>query len=201
MSSYSALQSRIADDLDRTDLSSQIQQQIKQAIRHYKGQRLGFNETSTTLTATVSQNYVTAPTDLVEVDGLYITRSNYNELLLRRPLDEIIEGRRTSDATPTAYCLYAGKFELDCPSVSAYSMPLYYVKELTELSASDDSNGWTTDGEDLIVFRAEKILYARVIKDAKKAGECAQLEREAFNALRTTRNGHVSTGQARPCLL
>ena len=194
MSTYSALQSRIADDLDRTDLSSQIQQQIKQAIRHYKGQRLGFNETSTTLTATVSQNYVTAPTDLVEVDGLYITRNSYNELLLRRPLDEIIEGRRTSDATPTAYCLYAGKFELDCPSVSAYSMPLYYVKELTELSDGADSNGWTTDGEDLIVFHAEKKLYANVIKDQAKAAVAASQEREALTALRSLSMARTSRG-------
>lgn len=197
MSTYSALQSRIADDLDRTDLSSQIQQQIKQAIRHYKGHRFGFNETSTTLTATVSQNYVTAPTNLVAVDGLYLTRGSYNELLTPRPLNDIIEGRRTSNATPTSYALYAGKFELDCPSVSAYSMPLYYVYELTELSANSDTNGWTEDGEDLIVFHAEKILYARIIKDAKKASECAQLERDAYTSLRAMHNRKVSIGQAK----
>jgi len=199
VSTYSALQSRSADYLDRTDLSSQIQQQIKQAIRHYRGHRLAFNETRSTLTATTSQEYVSPPSDLIAIDRLYITRSSYNELLIPLPVNEIIEGRRTSNATPTAYCLYGDRIELDCPASTTFSMPIYYLKELTELSANSDTNGWTTEGEDLIVFRAEKILYARVVKYSKRAGECGILEREAYNSLRLASNRRVSQGQAVPC--
>lgn len=194
MSTYTQLQSRIADDINRTDLTTQIQQQILLAIQFYKEERTWFNETSTTLTATVGQGYVTAPTDILIIDRFYITISGKNIELIRRDLNSVIEYRPTTNGRPRAFAYHQNRFELDRLSDSAYSMPLYYVKELTALSGASDTNGWTTDGEDLIVFRAEKMLYANVIKDFEKAQAAALLEKDALTHLRGLRTARTARG-------
>ncbi len=188
----------MADDLNRTDLTSQIQQQILLAIEHYKSERFWFNETTTTLTATVSQSYITAPTDIISIDDFYITISTRNIRMYPTNLNRIIEFRATTNGRPLAYCYYQNRFELDRPSDSAYSMPLYYIKQLAALSSGSDTNGWTTDGEDLIVFRAEKMLYANVIKSTDKAQVAGAMEKEALTAMRQLAWPRATTGYTTP---
>lgn len=194
MSTYAQLQSRISDDLNRTDLTTQIQQQILLAITNYKNERMAFNETSATLTAVVGQAYITAPTDLLEIDDLYLTISSRNIPMVQRSLDDVIRFRPASNGRPLWFAYYQDRFEFARPFDTAYSLPLYYLKALTVLSSGSDTNGWTTDGEDLIVWRAEKILYGTVIKDTDKANLCAQLETTALTQLRDRRNKKTMTG-------
>lgn len=197
MSTYAQITSRIADDLNRSDLTSQIAQQVLLAITAYEHERFWFNETSTTLTATVGQAYVSYPSDLLRVDHLYITISNRNIELIPKDINTIIEFRPTTNGRPRSYALYQNRIEFDRPPNSAYSHPLYYVKQLTTLSADSDTNGWTTEGEDLIVARAEKILYATVLKDQEKATIAQSLERQALTALRERSIGKVGLGYAK----
>jgi hypothetical protein len=194
MSTYTSLQNRIADDINRTDLTSQIQQCILLAIQHHKNERFWFNETSATLTATIGQAYVAAPSDILRIDHLYITISGRNIELMQEDLGSILECRPTTNGQPSAFCYHQNRFEFDRPCASAYSLPLYYVKELTALSSGSETNGWTTDGEDLIVFHAEKKLYANVIKDQAKAGVAAAQEREALTAMRSLARARTTTG-------
>lgn len=194
MSTYTQLQSRIADDINRTDLTTQIAQCILLAIQHYKSERMWFNETNTTLTATASQAYVTAPTDIVLIDHFYITISGVNIELVPAAIQDIIEYRPSTNGRPLAFSYYQNRFELDRKSDSTYSMPLYYVKELAALSAASDSNGWTTDAEDLVVFHAEKKIYANVIKDQGKAAVAQAQEMAALGALRALRNARTTRG-------
>lgn len=207
MSTYVQVRNRIADDVRAattaatSDIASQIAQCVLLAIQHYKNERLWFNETTTTLTATSSQSYVDAPSDILVIDNLYLTVSGRNIRLIPQDLDSIIAYRPSSNGRPRAYCYYQNRFELDRPSDSAYSMPIYYVKELAALSADADTNGWTTDGEDLIVYHAEKKLYANVIKDLVAAASAQAQERDALTALRARRNDRVMTGYTRPVYL
>lgn len=194
MSTYTQLQSRIADDLNRTDLTSQIQQHILLAVQHYKSERFWFNETNTTLTAVVAQGYVAAPSDILKIDHFYLTISGKNIELIPEEINDVIEFRPTTNGRPRAFCYYQNRFELDRLPDTAYSMPLYYVKELTALAAAGDSNGWTTDGEDVIVFHAEKMIYANVIKDMDKAAAAAQLEKDALTQLRSLGRARTTTG-------
>lgn len=194
MSTYTQLQSRIADDLNRTDLTSQIQQCILLAIQHYKHERFWFNETSATATASIGSAQVGAPSDILQLDHLYLIVSSLNVELIAQDFNSIVQFRPTSNGRPLAYCYYRNQFELDRKCDLAYSMLIYYVKELTALSAGTDSNGWTTDGEDLIVFHAEKKLYANVLKEASKAQFAAVQELAALTAMRALRNARTSTG-------
>ena len=194
MSTYSALQSRIADDINRSDLTTQIQQCILLAIQQYKNERFWFNETNATATTTVSSAQVGAPSDILRLDKLYIIISGKNVELQPRDLNSVLEYRPTTNGRPRAFCYYRNQFELDRPTDQAYTLNFYYLKELTALSGGSDTNGWTTDGEDLIVFHAEKKLYANVIKDQAKAAVAAAQERDALSALRTLSIARTTTG-------
>jgi hypothetical protein len=194
MSTYTQLQSRIADDINRTDLTSQIQQCILLAIQNYKNERFWFNETSATAATTASSAQVGAPSDILRIDRLYLVISGINQVLEPQDLDSIIDSRPSTNGRPRAYCYYRNQFELDRPADAVYTLRLYYLKELTALSAGTDSNGWTTDGEDLIVFHAEKKLYANVIKDQAKASIAASQEREALTAMRSLARARTTTG-------
>jgi hypothetical protein len=193
-STYGDLQSRIADDLNRTDLTNQIKENILLAIMHYRSERFWFNETSTTLTATVSSAQVTAPTDILKIDRFYITISGKNIELIAQDMNRVIEYRPTTNGRPRSFTYYQNRFELDRKSDAAYALPLYYVKELSTLSSSSDTNGWTTDAEDLIVFHAEKMLYANVLKDMEKAQAASSLETAALTQLRSIGRARTTTG-------
>lgn len=193
-STYGILQSRIADDLNRSDLTTQITQNILLAIEHYKNERTWFNETNSPLTAVVGQSYVVAPSDILAIDGFYITISGKNIELMPRDLNAVIEFRPTTRGRPRAYCFYQDRFELDRLPDTAYTMPLYYRGQLSVLSGSSDANGWTTDCEDLIVFHAEKMLYANIIKDFQKASAAGALEREALTRVRSMSIARTTTG-------
>lgn len=191
---YGDLQTRIADDLNRTDLTTQIQNSILEAIKHYRNERFWFNETNATATTTTSSAQVAAPTDLIVIDKLYIVISGKNIELKPRGLNEIVEFRPTTNGRPRAFCFYRNQFELDRKCDQAYTLNLYYLKELTALSATTDSNGWTTDCEDLIVFHAEKKIYANILKDTAKALIAEQQEKDALEAARSLRMARTSTG-------
>ncbi len=194
MSTYAVIKARIADDLNRSDLTSQIATQVLAAIRFYRSQRLPFTEYNDTLTGVASQNYLTAPTDLIVLDKLYITSGSSNTEMERMDINDIVEQRSTSNGTPYAFAYYRNRIELDCPCSTTSSFPIYYIKELTELSADGSTNGWTTDGEELIVNRAEKILYATIIKDETRAKIAQELETQALTALRELVTSRVASG-------
>jgi len=200
-STYGVLQSRIADDLNRTDLTTQIPQNILLAIEHYKNEATWFNETSQTLTATVGQAYVNPPTDLLAIEDLYITISGIDIRLVPQERNDVIEFRPTSNGRPLAYCFYQGRFELDRKPDTAYSLPLYYRAQLLALSGTSDANIWTTDCEDLIVFHAEKMLYANVVKDFEKATAAGAQEAAALTRLRSLNISRTMTGYTKPVYL
>ncbi len=198
MSTYGDLQDRIADDLNRTDLSDQIRDQVKLAIVHYGRFPFWFNEARSTLTASNSTTFLTVPSDYLDVVELYINISNYPVRMIQKPLDEVIGYRPTNGSTPYAYCYFADRFELECPVNTQYTFPIWYIKELATLSATSDSSLWTSQGEDLIVARAEKVLYRDVLKDTSKFALAKDAEREAKTSLLRFRDQKVGTGYAKP---
>jgi hypothetical protein len=72
-STFLQMQSRIADDLDRTDLNTQIKLAINRAIQHYEIEPFWFKETSSSFPAVMNQEeYVygvgSVPTDVQMID-------------------------------------------------------------------------------------------------------------------------------------
>lgn len=198
MATYAEMKTRVADELRRSDLTTHIPNTILRAIKFYSQMPLWFNETSTDLTATVSQAYVAVPSDFLFEDSFFITISGYDSRMIAADYSELIASRPSGNAQPTRYSYYQNRMELDCKSDSAYSMPLKYIKELTALSADGDTNSWTTDGEDLIIFRSCKMLCSGMVNDQRRAATYGFLERDALNGLRGLRDEKVMTGRITP---
>jgi hypothetical protein len=175
VSTYSELQSRIADDINRTDLTSQIQQNILLAIKHYRNERLWFNETSATAATTVSSAQVARrPTSCASTICTSLSRQEHRTDAAGS--ESVIEYRPTTNGRPRAYCYYRNQFELDRQRTSGVHAEPVLPEGTDGAFGGTDTNGWTTDAEDLIVFHAEKKLYANVIKDQAKAAVAAAQE-------------------------
>lgn len=198
MSTYAEVMARIEDDINRTDITSRVQEQIKKAIEHYKRFPMWFNEAQTTLTASSSTTFLTVPSDYIDTVELFINISGSPKRMTQKSLREIIDGRPTGGSTPYAYSYFGDRFELECPVNIQYTFPLWYIKELATLSASSDTSLWLSTGEDLIVARAEKVLYRDVLKDAKNFSLAKDAEREAKSNLLGFRDQKVGTGYAKP---
>lgn len=80
MSTYAQMQAKIADDLNRSDLTTQIQREINRAIRKFGSMPMWFSSTSANfVTANGQQSYDTAdglPSDIRIVDYLRVNQSS-----------------------------------------------------------------------------------------------------------------------------
>lgn len=205
MSTLAQMRSRIADDLNRTDLNTQIDVAINRAIEYYyKGFRFWFNEKTATFNTVANQvNYGSAdsiPTDMMEIDFVKIAfASTDNEELIPRTYDYIQQANVGSYAgRPADYAYYKENFWLYPVPSQAWTVTVSYAKSYTDLSADADTNDFTEEAEDLIESRAEWWLYKRIIKDYDLAQASKAEELEALSTLISETERIVKSGFVRP---
>ena len=199
---YSALQARIADDLNRTDLTTQIQNAILRAIRHYERRKWWFNELrSDTFVTVASQEYYAAAANadipnLISIDTLRLTvNSTYLDLTQRN--FDYIDRIATSTSTtgqPIDFCYYAKQIRLYPIPDAVYTIRIAGSVALTALSSGTDSNAWTSDCEDLIAARASWDVNKNKIRDMESAAAAQVEEQSALQALRATHVSRTSSG-------
>jgi hypothetical protein len=207
---YAALQARVADELNRADLTSQIALEILTAIKHYERDRFWFNEGEATASTVAGQINIAVPTDLLEIDSLEVTYASHPYPVTRRDWGWYtrISGRDTNigKAVPTSYVYHANSLYLHPVPDAIYTLTMSYLKQLTALSAGADSNEWTIGGEELIRVRARQAVRINYLSDvaAKQeatgfatAGEgfLSGQERIAYFSLLKTAYSRESTGR------
>jgi hypothetical protein len=211
MSDYGTMQTRIANELNRTDLSSEIQDSIQSAIKYYEGNRFWFNESIRTTTTTADDEFVDEPSDLVEIDSLTITISTIKVPLLKRTYQylEDLEVSTTLTGIPREFALYNKQIRLYPIPDDSYTLTLSGAKRLTSLSATGDTNDWMTTGEELIRSRAVADIRANVLRDQQSIQEqmnfsqypngflCAR-EKGAFYRLKSESAQRETVGRLRP---
>ena len=194
---FKNVQDRIQlDYLNRSDMTDETKRAVYASIRYHERERWPWNETVSTLTAVASQSYISLPTDLLVFDSLQFTNSSADYALSRRTFKEIQEMRvvRTTGPWPTDYAIYANRIELFPIPDSAYTLPCYYIKQLTTLSADTDTNKWLSAAEDIIVYHATALLWGTTLRNTQQAQIFGQLETTALNKLRSYRNQNFNTG-------
>lgn len=200
MSDLGTMKTRIADELSRSDLTAQIALSITSAIDHYGKQRFFFNHERATASTVAAQENYALPDDFVKEEYFEVTNGSHKERLKKVSYDEV--RRRNSYSTiqsvPQEYAIYDGQFWLSLIPNIVYTLTLAYIKKLTALSATDDTNAWMTDGENLIRSRAKWDLYTHVIKDREEAITMKYAETEALKELKTEGSDRESTGYVRP---
>lgn len=184
MSTYLEVQNRINNDyLNRTGFGSETKRAIQTAIRHYQYRRWTFNETSTAVTTSSSQSYVTLPSNFLILDELRITLNGESIPLNRREAIDIRDWNAGNTfGQPTDYAIYQNRIETFPVANSAYSLPIYYIKSLSALSADSDTNAWIQGGmEDVIVYHAAKLMWANVLRNDKETLKFNALEQTALS--------------------
>ncbi len=189
MSTFLEMQQRIADDLDRSDLTTQIKKAINRAIKYYESVRFYFQETTGTFTTVANQNsYGTAdglPSTIKEIDYLQITISSNNKYGLKQKPYQFLTDLDFGSfkGQPSFYAWYQSKIYLYPTPNSTWTVTASFKKSYAELSADSDTNDWTTEAEDLIEARATWWIYKRVIKSKEDADEAKEDEMQALNCL------------------
>jgi hypothetical protein len=201
MSTFLQMRNRIANYINRSDLTTEINDAITRAIEFYEKERFYFQETTGTFSTIADQeSYGTAdsiPTDIKEIDQVIITLSSTNKQpLIRRTYDYIKNvniGQSTGD--PIDYAWYASKFWFYPIPDSVKTITLSYKKSYTALSADADTNDWTTKAEDLIENHALFTVYSQVLKDKEEANDAmSRVTNLYLPALRTKSNQLQSSG-------
>lgn len=206
MTTYGIMQDRIADELARSDLTSNIRQAIQSAIRHYERKAFFFNETRSTLsTSDGAFAYTTADFAFLDKMAEIYTATievNTNRYQLIERDWEYLDALRTSTTSntgdPTDFAYYGKQLYVYPTPNAARNIIMAYVEKAASLSATTDTNYWMTEGEELIRARATRKLYAEVIKDVDNAGVWAAHEQEALLALMAETESRQMTGTQRP---
>lgn len=200
------MRSRIADDLNRTDLNSQIDEAINRAIDYYEVRRTWFNETTGTVSTVASQQaYGTSdgvPSDILEIDKITFAQSSSAVYTLYpRTIQQILDINVTATTytgVSNDYAWYQGKLYLYPTPDGAYTVTFYYQKSYSDLTADGDSNDWSDNAEDLIESRAQWWIYSRLLNNPSMASIHKQNEIEAWDKISRRTESMLSTGKLRP---
>lgn len=176
MSNYGTLQSRIANEIARTDLTAEIKEAIQTSIKKYERKRYYFNVKVESTFSTVSdQEYYTSSAlsdipDIAEIISATIAVSGVKQPLEwfdHVQIDQMQNGQ--VKGTPEAYSYAEQRLRLYPIPNSVQTITLAYVYRFATLSADGNTNAWMTDGEELIRCCAKSELYEHVIRDPNTA--------------------------------
>ena len=208
MATKSDLSAQIEDDLDRNDLTSQVNSAIDYAIEHYSKDRFWFNEAnnqSVTLTSSIAELALSdLPVKFLYIDRLRIVMTS-TLLLDMYPRDySWIMSRQDTNLTsqPIEYCIYNDKLQFDSYSDASYTLVLDGMKSLgntaSDTYSSASAVAWFNDAKELIRTAAKRNLYTHVIKDFDMATAMKTVEDMEYNRLKGRTNRLKSTGAVRP---
>lgn len=209
MATYLELQQRIASEIHRTDLTTQIQRAILSAIAHYESMRFVSSEKRDTFSTIAGERFYststaspgTLPDDIVEIDSLVTTVNGRTYQLDQASYDEleaIDAGVTPLSGYPRLWAWYADQIRLYPAPNDEYVMTLSYQYERAALSADGDTNFWTTEAEELIRSRAKKDLALSLLKDPGIAQAASAMEESALRALKRRTSKLIGGGRIQP---
>jgi len=178
MATYGELQTRIANELNRTDLTSEIQAAIQRAIREFRYTRFRFNTGYKGTTTADGVEFYPLPNDLIDVDLITLIDGT-DRIPLEQRSNQWVETNRTTTyytGLPYIFAIVADTLRLYPVPDDTYTLRMFCLKELGGLSDNADENTWTSEGQDLITLRAKVILLREVIRGAESIAEANEIE-------------------------
>lgn len=195
------LKARIADELARTDLTSQIALAITDAIDIAAAHRFWFSEVrGLEILLTAGQAYYTNADiqALVEVDNLYLwLNGNQRRNLLVAPnarLDALYNGTLPS-GSPLRWSRYENELRFWPTPDQAYTVYLDGSTKGQPMQNDTDSAVWTTYAERYVRALAKLQLYAEVIRDEDQALAQSKLAESYLENLQSASESRVMTGE------
>lgn len=202
MSTYAQMQSNIADKIVRSDLTSQIADEINRAIQFYSSERFYFTQTTDTFPTVASQaSYGSADsvaTDIRRIDLLKIAISA-NDLIYPERID-FTELQKKNSTNPTGepsyYAYYQQKIWFYVIPNAAWTVTMYYQKAYADLSSGSDTSDWTSGlPKDLIEQRVLSIMHSDWTQNDEAAARAKAREQEIYNRLKRESNNLINTSR------
>lgn len=214
MSDLGTMKTRIAREIVRDDLSTEIGEAIATAVETWAGQRFWFNEKRFALATVADQEYyaMSALTladgtaletgeGLIEIDSFTLTYSGEPYPLCARTqayMDEMQSPATTYTGQPVAYAIYEDKIRLHPIPDAAYDCTISGLATLPTLSSDGATNAWMTNGEALIRQQAKLIIYRDITRDPDGVALAERGLAEALENLRRRTFAKVATGRIAP---
>lgn len=203
MSTFGTMNARIADELNNTELSAQINLAIKTAISHYEPEKFWHNQARATSYTVDGQEYYALPTNFVGMDVLKVTVNSHTYELTQRNVQYLNNHYTPSTqykSQPLDYAVYEEQLRLLPIPNDSYTLELQYFKSFDDLSATSDTNVWMTKGERLIRFRAKADIYANYLREPDMAAIMKAQEAEELEKLRERTQAAYGTSEIKPYL-
>lgn len=206
MTTLSVMKTRIADELARDDLTSQIAYAITDAIGAYENLRFHFNEgRAVTFSTVASQEFYDeddaagiATIQKIDYVVLYIGDTPYH-LEPMKPADiETASTNGTNTGQPGWFCWYGNQIRIYPNPADAWTIRIgASIKAAAPASDSETGNPWMTHAERLIRSRAKLELALHVLKDQDLANTMNAAVTEALEQLVRRTNQLTQVGNGR----
>ena len=152
LSTYSELQTAVGSWLNRSDLTSNIPDFIKLAEASFNRVLRTRNQIKRA-TSTVSTQFVTQPTDLLELYNIQINSDPIRRLeqVSLTKIDELKEGN-SNTGKPLYFSITGADFELYPSPDTSYTLELVYYSTIASLSDTNTSNFLLTNHPDIYLY-------------------------------------------------
>ena len=193
MTTFASLRSAVADDLERSDLTTQIGTEINNAIREYSRRRFWFSQSRTLTFSTVAAQEFYGTSDsasiprIVEADKVILTDGSNRYPLCQVDNDtmEMMDTPSTADNRPTHWAYVQGEIRLWPTPNAVYSIRVTGLIAPEALSDDSDSNIFTLNAFDVIRHSARRRVMSNTLKDLEGASVASEAERAALSSLNT----------------
>lgn len=200
MSTFAQVKSRVLSEIKRPTLTAEASSHVLRAIEYYANRRTWKNEATSTITTTADVATKAIPIGLRDANRVAVVVGGYDYELdkITRELMADRQGGDTGAGQPIEYSWEDTAFKFWPIPDDAYTVNVTGIYDDTALSLDDDTNSWTTIGEDLIVARAKFTICRDVTLDTEMMAMSQMAERAARNRLFGETNARTSTGKVSP---
>lgn len=191
--SYGDMQNRIADEILRSDLTSQIKNAIQTAIREYERRPFYFNQlrNDAVFSTVRGQEFYTSSDSSLIASMATLNRVqvnvNGNRYTMNPRTPEYMEDTSVNPSVygqPVDYSYFAEQMRFYPIPDASYVVTLTGIYRLFTLSNDSDTNPWVSDAELLIRSRAKYELAVHVLRDQEMAASMQQCEMSAYADLK-----------------
>lgn len=191
MATYGDMQARIADELDRQDLSSQIQLAIMTAIQMFQRRNFWFNEAAFSFNTVLGQEYYGAADNaqIATSPNIQILRLQYGGgvrwELPRQPFEILDQYSASRDwrGVPEIFAYRAEQIRLYPIPSQVWAIDVFSIYRIDQPTSNSDDSEWFNTAEELIRTHAKIDLLTNVIRPPGLDAEAAMLIRQEARAL------------------
>jgi hypothetical protein len=168
LTTYSDLQTAIANYLARSDLSSQIPDFIRLAeIRLRRELRIRQMLKSVTTSTTGGDDTVQLPSDFLQIRDLYTDGEPVYPLNYMTPSLFTRNSRSYESGRPVDYTILADEFKFAPTPDTAYTLVMLYYSAPAFLSDTNTTNVWTVNAMDCLLYASLGEAEPYLMNDAR----------------------------------